>query len=69
MRRLEATVTYTDNEINRLAQRGKQRGHIPGVSRFESAGASGSSRTGGCGDDEESVDDQEDEDEDGDGDS
>ncbi|GJW59912.1 F-box domain containing protein [Tanacetum coccineum] len=57
MRRLEAT---------RLARRGKQRGHIPGVGRFESGGASGS---GGCADDEESADDQEDEDEDGDGDS
>ncbi|GKB70503.1 rice salt sensitive 3-like protein [Tanacetum coccineum] len=110
MRRLEATGTYTDDEINRLARRGKQRGHIPGVGRvlparatagpstpaskstlnslhkkvdfmmslfksdskysdmfsqFESGGASGS---GGCGDDEETADDQEDEDEDGDGD-
>nr|GEX92215.1 F-box domain, leucine-rich repeat domain, L domain-like protein [Tanacetum cinerariifolium] len=61
MRRLEATGTYTDDEINRLARRGKQRGHIPGVGRFESAGASGSGGSGGCGDDEESVDDQEDE--------
>ncbi|GJY19397.1 F-box domain containing protein [Tanacetum coccineum] len=81
MWRLEATGTYTDDEINRLSRRGKQRGHIPGVGRvlparastdpnmfsqFESGGASGS---GGCGDDEESTDDQEDEDEDGDGDS
>ncbi|GKA48379.1 F-box domain containing protein [Tanacetum coccineum] len=33
MRRLEATGTYTDDEINRLARRGKQRGHIPGVGR------------------------------------
>ncbi|GKB74320.1 F-box domain containing protein [Tanacetum coccineum] len=33
MRRLEATGTYTDDEINRLARRGKQRGHIPGVVR------------------------------------
>ncbi|GJW74557.1 hypothetical protein Tco_0133927 [Tanacetum coccineum] len=66
MRRLEATGTYTDDEMNRLARRGKQRGHILDVGRFESAGASGS---GGCGDDEKSVDDQEDEDEDGDGDS
>ncbi|GKC21690.1 hypothetical protein Tco_1023840 [Tanacetum coccineum] len=33
MRRLEATGTYNDDEINRLARRGKQRGHIPGVSR------------------------------------
>ncbi|GKC56361.1 F-box domain containing protein [Tanacetum coccineum] len=66
MRRLEATGTYTDNEINRLARRGKQRGHIPGVGKFESGGASGS---GECGDDEERADAQEDEDEDGDGDS
>nr|GEW09415.1 hypothetical protein [Tanacetum cinerariifolium] len=63
MRRLEATGTYTDDEINRLARRDKQRGHIPGVGKFKSAGASGSD---GCGDDEESADDQEDEDEDGD---
>nr|GFA19476.1 TMV resistance protein N-like [Tanacetum cinerariifolium] len=63
MTRLEATGTYTDDEINRLARRGKQRGHIPGVGRFESAGTSVS---GGCGDDEENADDQEDEDEDGD---
>ncbi|GJT65783.1 hypothetical protein Tco_1017263 [Tanacetum coccineum] len=33
MRRLEATGTYTDDEINRLARRGKQRGHILGVGR------------------------------------
>ncbi|GJY71086.1 F-box domain containing protein, partial [Tanacetum coccineum] len=33
MMRLEATGTYTDDEINRLARRGKQRGHIPGVGR------------------------------------
>nr|GEZ44963.1 F-box domain, leucine-rich repeat domain, L domain-like protein [Tanacetum cinerariifolium] len=33
MRRLEATGTYTDDEINRLARRGKKRGHIPGVGR------------------------------------
>nr|GEX04129.1 hypothetical protein [Tanacetum cinerariifolium] len=110
MRMLEATGTYTNDEINRLARGGKQRGHIPGVGRvlparattspstpahestlnslhkkvdfmislfksdskypdmflqFDSGGASGS---GGCGDDEKSVDDQDDEDEDGDGD-
>nr|GEV46200.1 hypothetical protein [Tanacetum cinerariifolium] len=70
MRRLEATSTYTDDEINRLAKGGKQQGHILGVGRvlparataspkFESGGASGS---GGCGDDEESADDKEDED-------
>ncbi|GKB28589.1 hypothetical protein Tco_0867990 [Tanacetum coccineum] len=88
MRRLEATGTYTDDEINRLARRGKQRGHIPGVGRVLPARATtspstpasestlnslhkkgGASGSGGCGDDEESVDDQEDEDEDGDGDS
>ncbi|GJQ93630.1 hypothetical protein Tco_0004769 [Tanacetum coccineum] len=71
MRRLEATGTYTDDEINRLARGGKQRGHIPGVlparaitsPKFESGGAS---RSVGCGDDEESADDQEDEDGDGD---
>ncbi|GKB19581.1 hypothetical protein Tco_0853504 [Tanacetum coccineum] len=33
MRRLEATGTCTDDEINRLARKGKQRGHIPGVGR------------------------------------
>ncbi|GJW45203.1 F-box domain containing protein [Tanacetum coccineum] len=33
IRRLEAMGTYTDDEINRLARRGKQRGHIPGVGR------------------------------------
>nr|GEY02204.1 transposase (putative), gypsy type [Tanacetum cinerariifolium] len=33
MMRLEATGTYIDDEINRLARRGKQRWHIPGVSR------------------------------------
>ncbi|GKA06811.1 hypothetical protein Tco_0686035 [Tanacetum coccineum] len=63
IRMLEAIGTYTNDEINLLARRGKQRRHIPGVGRFESGGASGS---GGYGDDEESADDQEDEDEDGD---
>nr|GFA99284.1 F-box domain, leucine-rich repeat domain, L domain-like protein [Tanacetum cinerariifolium] len=33
MRRLEAMGTYTDDEINRLAREGKQRGHIAGVGR------------------------------------
>nr|GEV91712.1 hypothetical protein [Tanacetum cinerariifolium] len=33
MRRLKAMGTYTDDEINRLARRGKQRGHIHGVGR------------------------------------
>nr|GFB50419.1 F-box domain, leucine-rich repeat domain, L domain-like protein [Tanacetum cinerariifolium] len=65
MRRLEATGTYTDDEINRLARGGKQQGHIAGAGRFESGGASGS---GGCGDEEECADHQDDEDEDGDGD-
>nr|GEX04307.1 hypothetical protein [Tanacetum cinerariifolium] len=72
MRRLEATGTYTDDEINRLAIGGKHRGHIPGMGRysymfsqFESGGANGSV---GCGDDEEGADHQNHEDEDGDGD-
>ncbi|GKC11055.1 hypothetical protein Tco_1007837 [Tanacetum coccineum] len=39
MRRLEATGTYTDDEINRLARRGKQRGHIPGSVRVIAAGS------------------------------
>nr|GEU93507.1 major facilitator superfamily [Tanacetum cinerariifolium] len=64
MRRLEAMGTYTDDEINRLARGGKQRGNIAGVGRFESGGASGSGR---CGDEEEGADHQDDEDEDGDG--
>nr|GFA10596.1 F-box domain, leucine-rich repeat domain, L domain-like protein [Tanacetum cinerariifolium] len=33
MKRLEAMGTYTDDEINRLARGGKQRGHIAGVGR------------------------------------
>nr|GEX13298.1 hypothetical protein [Tanacetum cinerariifolium] len=65
MRMLEATGTNTDDEINHLARAGKQRGHIPGMGRFGSGGASGS---GGCGDEEEGADHQDDEDEDGDGD-
>nr|GFC97462.1 F-box domain, leucine-rich repeat domain, L domain-like protein [Tanacetum cinerariifolium] len=65
MRRLEATGTYTDDEINRLARGGKHRGHIAVVGRFESGGASGS---GGCEDEEDGADHQDDEDEDGDGD-
>nr|GEW95112.1 hypothetical protein [Tanacetum cinerariifolium] len=69
MRRLEATSTYTDDVFNRLARRGKQRGHIPDVGKFESSGASRSGESGECGDEEESAVDQEDEDEDGDGDS
>nr|GEY20587.1 hypothetical protein [Tanacetum cinerariifolium] len=58
MRRLEATCTYNDDEINRLARRDM-------FSQFKAGGASGS---GGCGDDEESTDDQDNEDENGDGD-
>nr|GFC35616.1 F-box domain, leucine-rich repeat domain, L domain-like protein [Tanacetum cinerariifolium] len=80
MRRFEAMGTYTDDEINRLARGGKQRGHIAGVGRvlparataspnmfsqFESGGASGS---GSCRDVKEGADHQDDEDEDGDGD-
>nr|GEY96585.1 F-box domain, leucine-rich repeat domain, L domain-like protein [Tanacetum cinerariifolium] len=42
MRRLEATGTYTDDEINRLARGGKQRGHIPGVGRILPARATAS---------------------------
>nr|GEW13213.1 hypothetical protein [Tanacetum cinerariifolium] len=57
IRRLEATGTYTDDEINRLA-----RGDI--FLQFESGGASGSGR---CGDEEEGADHQDDEDEDSDG--
>nr|GEW18623.1 FAR1 DNA binding domain, zinc finger, SWIM-type, MULE transposase domain, FHY3/FAR1 family [Tanacetum cinerariifolium] len=45
MRRLEATGTYTDDEINRLARGGKQRGHIPGVSRVLPARATASPST------------------------
>nr|GFC04584.1 F-box domain, leucine-rich repeat domain, L domain-like protein [Tanacetum cinerariifolium] len=63
MMRLEATGTYNDDEINRLARGGKQQGHIPGVGRFGSGGASGNGR---CGDEEEGADHQDDEDEDGD---
>nr|GEW75528.1 hypothetical protein [Tanacetum cinerariifolium] len=58
MSRLEATGTYTDDEINHL-----DRGNM--FSQFESGSAN---RSGGCGDDEESADDQDDEDEDEDGD-
>nr|GEY39572.1 F-box domain, leucine-rich repeat domain, L domain-like protein [Tanacetum cinerariifolium] len=73
IRRLEATGTYNDDEINRLARGGKHRGHIAGVGRvlparavqFESGGSSGSGR---CEDEEEGADHQDDEDEDGDGD-
>nr|GEW98795.1 myosin-J heavy chain-like isoform X1 [Tanacetum cinerariifolium] len=42
MRRLEATGTYTDDEINRLAKWDKQQGHIPGVGRVLPARATAS---------------------------
>nr|GFA84052.1 F-box domain, leucine-rich repeat domain, L domain-like protein [Tanacetum cinerariifolium] len=42
MRRLEAMGTYTDDEINHLAQEGKQRGHIAGVGRVLPARATAS---------------------------
>nr|GEV49965.1 RNA-directed DNA polymerase, eukaryota [Tanacetum cinerariifolium] len=45
MRRLEATGTYNDDEINRLARGGKQRGHIPGVGRVLPARATASPST------------------------
>nr|GEV57495.1 F-box domain, leucine-rich repeat domain, L domain-like protein [Tanacetum cinerariifolium] len=45
MRRLEATGTYTDDEINRLARGDKQRGHIPGVGRVLPARATASPST------------------------
>nr|GFD03089.1 hypothetical protein [Tanacetum cinerariifolium] len=80
MRRLEAMGTYTDDEINRLARRGKylhkkvdfmmsifksDSKYSDLFSQFKSGGAS---RSGGCGDEEEGADHQDDEDEDGDGD-
>nr|GEZ02118.1 hypothetical protein [Tanacetum cinerariifolium] len=72
MRRLEAVGTYTDDEINRLARGGKQRGHIAGVGRVlparATASPSGANGSGGCGDEEEGADHQDDENEDGDGD-
>nr|GEZ95029.1 hypothetical protein [Tanacetum cinerariifolium] len=45
MRRLEAMGTYTDDEINRLARGGKQRGHIVGVGRVLPARATASPNT------------------------
>nr|GEY62928.1 hypothetical protein [Tanacetum cinerariifolium] len=45
MRRLEATGTYTDDEISHLAKGGKQRGHILGVGRVLSALATTSPST------------------------
>nr|GEV32002.1 hypothetical protein [Tanacetum cinerariifolium] len=45
MRRLEAMGTYTDDEINRLARGGKQRGHIAGVGRVLLAWATASPST------------------------
>nr|GEZ17157.1 arginine--tRNA ligase, chloroplastic/mitochondrial [Tanacetum cinerariifolium] len=43
--RLEATGTYTDDEINFLARGGKQRGHIAGVGRVLPARATASPST------------------------
>nr|GEZ34682.1 F-box domain, leucine-rich repeat domain, L domain-like protein [Tanacetum cinerariifolium] len=45
MRRLEATGTYTDDEINRLARGVKQRGHIPSVGKVLPARATASPST------------------------
>nr|GEW57189.1 F-box domain, leucine-rich repeat domain, L domain-like protein [Tanacetum cinerariifolium] len=45
MKRLEATGTYTDDEINRLARGGKQRGHISVVGRVLPARATASPST------------------------
>nr|GEV67997.1 F-box domain, leucine-rich repeat domain, L domain-like protein [Tanacetum cinerariifolium] len=45
MRRLEAIGTYIDDEINRLARGGKQRGHIAGVGRVSPARATASLST------------------------
>ncbi|GKB35099.1 F-box domain containing protein [Tanacetum coccineum] len=45
VRRLEATGTNTDDEINCLARGGKQRGHIPGVGRVLPARATASPST------------------------
>nr|GEW21273.1 F-box domain, leucine-rich repeat domain, L domain-like protein [Tanacetum cinerariifolium]GEW22704.1 F-box domain, leucine-rich repeat domain, L domain-like protein [Tanacetum cinerariifolium] len=45
MRRLEAMGTYTDDEINRLAREGKQRGHIASVGRVLPARATASPST------------------------
>ncbi|GJY65515.1 retrotransposon protein, putative, ty3-gypsy subclass [Tanacetum coccineum] len=59
----ESGVPYTDEEINAMARKGKQRGHLPGVGRvlpgrardmlrqYESTPEFGSG-SGGCGDDE-----------------
>ncbi|GKA19920.1 RNA-directed DNA polymerase, eukaryota [Tanacetum coccineum] len=60
----ESGVPYTDEEINAMAQKGKQRGHLP---RVDSSGS------GGCGDDEIADDedggeDEEDEEDEEDGD-
>nr|GEW42858.1 acidic leucine-rich nuclear phosphoprotein 32 family member A [Tanacetum cinerariifolium] len=45
MRMLDAMGTYTDDEINRLSRRGKQRGHIAGVGRVLPARATASPST------------------------
>ncbi|GJV92294.1 pyruvate kinase [Tanacetum coccineum] len=63
-------VPYTDEEINALDRKGKQRGHLPGVGRvlpgratdYESTPEFGSG-SGGCGDDEMADDEDGDEDE------
>ncbi|GJZ93342.1 hypothetical protein Tco_0665407, partial [Tanacetum coccineum] len=59
----ESGVPYTDEEINAMARKGKQRGHLPGVGRvlpgrardvnlmMKSTPEFGSG-SGGCGDDE-----------------
>nr|GEX09452.1 hypothetical protein [Tanacetum cinerariifolium] len=50
-------VPYTEEEINALARKGKQRGHLPGIVRYESTPEFGnSSGSGGCGDDEMASD-------------
>ncbi|GJX31879.1 hypothetical protein Tco_0241734, partial [Tanacetum coccineum] len=77
----ESGVPYTDEEINAMARKGKQRGHLPGVGRvlpgrardYESTPEFGSG-SGGCGDDEIADDedggeDEEDEEDEEDGDS
>ncbi|GJX25658.1 hypothetical protein Tco_0231954 [Tanacetum coccineum] len=55
MKRLDAMGEYTEDEINAFAIGGKLRGHIPGVGRWAVlAGVTG------CGDDEDSGDDEDD---------
>ncbi|GKE04942.1 hypothetical protein Tco_1396960, partial [Tanacetum coccineum] len=52
----ESGVPYTDEEINALARKGMQRGHLPDVGRFGRG-------SGGCGDDEIADDEDDGEDE------